>query len=105
MTIRRAAILLTGGDPCLAAKLDRGLAQSPELWCVQGLHRAGVRAGRLVVRQDRSEVNVLGFQEIENDPVIVLVLAREMKVQVARLIAERSHVHDAFEYHSDRADL
>ncbi len=91
MTIGRASIFLTGGDRDVAAADDRGFAQPAELGRVHFLHHARVRSGRFVVGQDRAEVDVLGLEQVEDDAVVGLGLAGEMKVRVARLVTERCH--------------
>ncbi len=85
--------------------LERGLAQSAELGRVHGLHRARVGAGRLVVGEDRAEMDVLGLQEVEDRPVVGLVLAREVEMRVARVVSDRGHRRVAVELDVDRQGL
>ena len=53
--------------------------------------------GRLVVGQDRAELDVLGLEQVEDDAVVGLGLAGEVQVRVARVVAERGHRQRALE--------
>ncbi len=102
MPIGGAAVLLARGDHGRAAAADRGFAQAAELGRVQGLHQAGIRAGRLVVGQDRAKLDVLGLEQVEDHPVVSLGLAGEVQMRIARVIAERGHRRGALEDQLDR---